>query len=137
MCRRSPRAHAFSQLVSARSLDLARDSDWTEFRWNAPSVFYRHRALASHDIPYNFQLAFAYELGSPELLIFYSAFCRNGYRWRERSKHRRSEDLLFCVLGDVEDAEDHHATIASSKSALKSSAVAGRGDSFVTRCCGS
>jgi len=31
---------------------------------------------------------------------------------------------------------DHHATIASSKSAASSSGPAGRGDSFVTRCCG-
>jgi hypothetical protein len=31
----------------------------------------------------------------------------------------------------------HHATIESSNSLAKSSGPAGRGDSFVTRCCGS
>ena len=37
-------------------------SDWTEFTWNAPSVFDRNRALAIHDTPHNFQFAFVYEL---------------------------------------------------------------------------
>jgi hypothetical protein len=46
----------------SRAIDEAAYSDWTEFMWNAPSVFYRNRAQASHNIPHNFQLGFAYEL---------------------------------------------------------------------------
>jgi hypothetical protein len=46
----------------SKAIDEADYSDWTEFRWNAPSVAYRNRALASHDIPHNFQFAFVYEL---------------------------------------------------------------------------
>lgn len=46
----------------SKAIDEATYSDWTEFLWNAPSVFHRNRALASHDIPHNFQFAFAYEL---------------------------------------------------------------------------
>ncbi|MEP6593935.1 MAG: hypothetical protein ABJC51_09590, partial [Acidobacteriota bacterium] len=46
----------------SKAMDEADYSDWTEFRWNAASVFHRNRALASHDIPHNFQLGFVYEL---------------------------------------------------------------------------
>jgi hypothetical protein len=46
----------------SRAIDEAAYSDWTEFMWNAPSVFYRNRAQASHNIPHNFQLGFVYEL---------------------------------------------------------------------------
>ncbi|MEP6917325.1 MAG: TonB-dependent receptor [Acidobacteriota bacterium] len=46
----------------SKAIDEADYSDWTEFRWNAQSVFYRNRALASHDIPHNFQFGFVYEL---------------------------------------------------------------------------
>jgi hypothetical protein len=46
----------------SKAIDEATYSDWTEFLWNAPSVFSRNRALASHDIPHNFQFAFVYEL---------------------------------------------------------------------------
>jgi hypothetical protein len=46
----------------SRAIDQAPYSDWTEFLWNAPSVFYRNRAQASHNIPHNFQLGFVYEL---------------------------------------------------------------------------
>jgi len=46
----------------SRAIDMADYSDWTEFRWNAPSVFHRNRAAASHNIPHNLQLAFVYEL---------------------------------------------------------------------------
>ncbi len=46
----------------SKAIDEASYSDWTEFSWNAPSVFYRNRALAAHDIPHNFQFAFVYEL---------------------------------------------------------------------------
>jgi hypothetical protein len=51
-----------SALYRRRAIDEADYSDWTEFRWNAPSVFHRNRAAASHDIPHNFQFAFVYEL---------------------------------------------------------------------------
>ena len=40
-----------------KAIDEASYSDWTEFSWNAPSVFDRNRALAAHNIPHNFQLA--------------------------------------------------------------------------------
>jgi len=46
----------------SKSIDNAAYSDWTEFLWNAASVFDRNRALSSHDIPHNFQLAAVYEL---------------------------------------------------------------------------
>jgi hypothetical protein len=46
----------------SRAIDIAAYSDWTEFRWNAPSVFYRNRAQADHNIPHMFQLAYVYEL---------------------------------------------------------------------------
>jgi hypothetical protein len=46
----------------SKAIDEATYSDWTEFTWNAASVFDRNRALASHDVPHNFQMAFVYEL---------------------------------------------------------------------------
>jgi len=46
----------------SKAIDQAPYSDWTEFRWNAPSVFYRNRARADHDIPHIFQFAAVYEL---------------------------------------------------------------------------
>jgi len=46
----------------SKAIDEASYSDWTEFSWNAPIAFHRNRALASHDIPHNFQFAFVYEL---------------------------------------------------------------------------
>ena len=46
----------------SKAIDEAPYSDWTEFRYNALSVFDRNRALADHDIPHNFQLAVVYEL---------------------------------------------------------------------------
>jgi carboxypeptidase family protein/TonB-dependent receptor-like protein len=46
----------------SKSIDEAPYSDWTEFRYNAQSVFFRNRAVSDHDIPHNFQLAFVYEL---------------------------------------------------------------------------
>jgi hypothetical protein len=51
-----------SAYTYSRAIDMADYSDWTEFRWNAPSVFDRNRAAATHNIPHNFQFAFAYEL---------------------------------------------------------------------------
>lgn len=46
----------------ARAIDEAAYSDWTEFLWNAPSVFHRNRAQANHNIPHNLQAGFVYEL---------------------------------------------------------------------------
>ena len=46
----------------SKAIDEAPYSDWTEFRYNAASVFYRNRSLADHDIPHNFQLGALYEL---------------------------------------------------------------------------
>jgi hypothetical protein len=46
----------------SRAIDEAAYSDWTEFMWNAPSVYYRNRAQADHNIPQIFQLGFVYEL---------------------------------------------------------------------------
>jgi hypothetical protein len=46
----------------SRAIDEAPYSDWTEFLWNAPSVFHRNRAQADHNIPHNFQLGWVYEL---------------------------------------------------------------------------
>ncbi|MGH9628763.1 MAG: TonB-dependent receptor domain-containing protein, partial [Bryobacteraceae bacterium] len=36
----------------SHAIDMAPYSDWTSFRWNAPSVFYRNRATADHDVPH-------------------------------------------------------------------------------------
>jgi hypothetical protein len=46
----------------SKAINEADYSDWTEFAWNAASVFDRNRALAGYDIPHNFQLGFMYEL---------------------------------------------------------------------------
>ena len=46
----------------SKAIDEAPYSDWTEFMWNAPSVFSRNRAQADHNIPQNFQLGVVYEL---------------------------------------------------------------------------
>ena len=46
----------------SHSIDQAEYSDWTEFAWNAPSVFYRNRATSDFDVPHNLQLAYVYEL---------------------------------------------------------------------------
>ncbi len=46
----------------SHAIDMAPYSDWTEFRWNAASVFDRNRASADHNIPHIFQLAFVYDL---------------------------------------------------------------------------
>ena len=46
----------------SKAIDEAAYSDWTEFMWNAPSVFSRNRAQADHNIPQNFQLGVVYEL---------------------------------------------------------------------------
>jgi Carboxypeptidase regulatory-like domain/TonB dependent receptor-like, beta-barrel len=46
----------------SRAIDEATYSDWTEFSWNALSVFGRNRAAATHNIPHNFQLGFVYAL---------------------------------------------------------------------------
>jgi hypothetical protein len=46
----------------SKAIDEATYGDWTEFNWNAPSVYYRNRALAAHDTPHNLQFAFVYEL---------------------------------------------------------------------------
>jgi hypothetical protein len=51
-----------SAYTFSKAIDEASYSDWTEFTWNASSVFDRNRALASHDTPHNFQFAFVYEL---------------------------------------------------------------------------
>jgi hypothetical protein len=46
----------------SKAIDEADYSDWTEFRWNAASVFSRNRAASSFNIPHNFQFGFVYEL---------------------------------------------------------------------------
>jgi hypothetical protein len=46
----------------SKAIDQATYSDWTEFSWNAASVFDRNRASASHNVPHNFQFGFVYEL---------------------------------------------------------------------------
>jgi Carboxypeptidase regulatory-like domain/TonB dependent receptor-like, beta-barrel len=46
----------------SKAIDEAAYSDWTEFMWNAPSVFSRNRAQSDHNIPQNFQLGVVYEL---------------------------------------------------------------------------
>jgi Carboxypeptidase regulatory-like domain len=46
----------------SKAIDEANYGDWTEFLWNAPTVYYRNRALASFDTPHNFQMGFLYEL---------------------------------------------------------------------------
>ena len=46
----------------SKAIDQAPYSDWTEFMWNAPSVFSRNRAQADFNIPQIFQFAAVYEL---------------------------------------------------------------------------
>lgn len=46
----------------SHAIDQAAYSDWTEFTWNAVSVFGRNRATASHDVPHILQMAAVYEL---------------------------------------------------------------------------
>ena len=46
----------------SKAIDEAAYSDWTEFMWNAPSVFSRNRAQADFNIPQIFQFAAVYEL---------------------------------------------------------------------------
>ncbi len=46
----------------SRAIDMADYGDWTAFRWNAPSVFYRNRGPAVHNIPHMFHLAYVYEV---------------------------------------------------------------------------
>ncbi len=60
--------------------------------------------------------------GAPELLASGRGFCEG--------KHQRAEGP-----GALDGS--HHAVIASSKRRPRSSGLAGRGESFVTRCCGS
>jgi hypothetical protein len=51
-----------SAYTFSKAIDEATYSDWTEFTWNAASQMHRNRALASHDVPQNFQLGVLYEL---------------------------------------------------------------------------
>ncbi len=46
----------------SRAIDMANYGDWTAFSWNAPSVFYRNRGPAVHNIPHMFHLAYVYEV---------------------------------------------------------------------------
>jgi Carboxypeptidase regulatory-like domain/TonB dependent receptor len=46
----------------SHAIDLADYSDWTEFLWNAPSVFSRNRASSSSNIPHVFQFGTVYDL---------------------------------------------------------------------------
>lgn len=46
----------------SHAIDQADYSDWTEFSWNAPSVFDRNRATSSSNVPHIFQLGTVYEL---------------------------------------------------------------------------
>lgn len=46
----------------SHAIDMASYSDWTEFNWNAASVFSRNRASSNFNIPHTFQLGYVYEL---------------------------------------------------------------------------
>ena len=46
----------------SHSIDMASYGDWTEFNWNAPSVFSRNRATSNFDRTHVFQLGYVYEL---------------------------------------------------------------------------
>ena len=46
----------------SHAIDQASYSDWTEFNWNASSVFDRNRASSDFNIPHMFQLGYVYEL---------------------------------------------------------------------------
>ena len=72
----------------------------------------------------------ARSLGKSELAVFGFEDDVDGVAFAERRG--------FVVVSRIRGLRLlHHATIASSNSALSSSAPAGRGESFVTRCCGS
>jgi hypothetical protein len=45
----------------SHAIDMANYGDWTEFLWNASSVFGRNRANAANNIPHTFQLGYLYE----------------------------------------------------------------------------
>ncbi len=59
-----------------------------------------------------------------------------GYR-SKKNFYRAFKARMGMSPVEYRASVNHQATIASSKSAASSSAPAGRGDSFVTRCCGS
>src|SRR5262249_14788491 len=46
----------------SRAINDADYSDWTEYTWNAASVFNRNRAQAGYNIPHIFQLAYVYDI---------------------------------------------------------------------------
>ena len=46
----------------SHSIDMANYGDWTEFNWNAASVFYRNRATSNFDRTHVVQLGYVYEL---------------------------------------------------------------------------
>lgn len=46
----------------SRAINDADYSDWTEYTWNAASVFNRNRAQAGYNIPHIFQLAYVYDM---------------------------------------------------------------------------
>jgi len=46
----------------SHAIDMAAYSDWTEFDWNAPSVFGRNRATSSSNVPHILQLGFVYDM---------------------------------------------------------------------------
>jgi hypothetical protein len=45
----------------SHAIDMATYGDWTEFNWNAASVFNRNRATSSSNVPHILQLGFVYE----------------------------------------------------------------------------
>ena len=46
----------------SHAIDMANYGDWTQFSWNAYSVFGRNRASAANNIPHTFQLGYVYEV---------------------------------------------------------------------------
>jgi hypothetical protein len=46
----------------SHAIDMANYGDWTQFSWNAASVFNRNRASAANNVPHTFQLGYMYEL---------------------------------------------------------------------------
>ena len=102
----------------SKAIDEAPYSDWTEFRYNAASVFYRNRSLADHDIPHNFQLGALYELPfgkekkwAPQV----SAYDLPGWQLGSVFATQLGRPFIYCLRLVVEHAATSRRPIRSGE----------------------
>jgi hypothetical protein len=72
-------------------------------------------------------------LQEPRPLLITSPF---GQRFDPGRNHIREFNAPYGQRARRRDSANYHATMEASNSSASSSRPAGRGDSFVTRCCG-